>query len=121
MNADQVELEWQFTPADYFAQPITVRRADYTLVIRDGRAVATIDAALYDGTPKMRQTLHANLESRFRAVRLSLVRSSRVRVSSDCVNSARMTFLGLSAASFAMIVLVSRRVKVPERICYCFV
>lgn len=89
MDAATVLLEWQFTPHDYFEQPITVSRQDYTLVIADGTARATIPADVFDATPSMRDTLHGELQARFLAAQLLsrslfvLSKSSLVRVRPD--------------------------------------
>jgi hypothetical protein len=63
-------LDWHFTPPNYFEQSITVSRDHYTMVIDNGKAEATIDAAVYDANPSMRDTLHRELNARFLAVQL---------------------------------------------------
>jgi hypothetical protein len=70
MVAISVVLEWHFTPPNYFEQSITVSRDDYTMEIGNGKVVATIDAAVYDANPSMRDTLHGALNARFLAVQL---------------------------------------------------
>jgi hypothetical protein len=70
MNAVSVVLEWRFTPPDYFEQAITVSRDDYVMTVDNGKAAATINAAVFDADPSMRDTLHGALNARFLAVQL---------------------------------------------------
>jgi len=85
MNA-VIELEWRFSPPDYFEEPIEISRQDYTMTIADGQAQAKIDSAVYEAKPGMREELHNALNGRFlgvqllthRAYELSYLRMSRV-------------------------------------------
>jgi hypothetical protein len=58
MSAVTVILEWQFSPPDYFEEPITLSRKDYVMVIDSGNVKATIASAVYDADPSMRTSLH---------------------------------------------------------------
>lgn len=70
MSAITVVLEWQFSPADYFEEPITIARDDCTMVIGDGKVEARIAPAVFDANPSMRGVLHEELNDRFLAVQL---------------------------------------------------
>lgn len=70
MSAVTVVLEWQFSPPDYFEEPITISRKDYLMVIDSGHVKATIAAAVYDGDPSMRTSLHEALNDRMHGVQL---------------------------------------------------
>jgi hypothetical protein len=88
MNA-VVVLEWQFSPPDYFEEPINISRHDYRMTITDGKVEARIDSAIYDADPSLRQALHDSLNDRFLSVQLlshrayELSRSTMVRVHPD--------------------------------------
>lgn len=70
MSAVTVVLEWQFSPADYFEEPITISRTDYVMVIDSGHVTATIASAVYDADPSMRTSLHESLNGRMQGVQL---------------------------------------------------
>lgn len=65
-----VLLEWNFSPPGYFETRKEIKKDDYTIVINGGKAVATIDSAVYDANPSIRDTLDEELHLRFRAVQL---------------------------------------------------
>lgn len=89
MTGVTVVLEWNFTPPDYFEEPITVSRDDYAMSIKDGKAEARIPAAIYDASPSLRGMIHDALHDRFLAVQLlthkayDLSKSSMMRVHAD--------------------------------------
>ena len=65
-----VIFEWTFSPPDYFEVPIEVVRSDYTLKIAHGKAEAKVDAATYDASPSIRETIGQGLNDRFLGVQL---------------------------------------------------
>ncbi|MBI2883934.1 MAG: hypothetical protein HYY11_08525 [Candidatus Methylomirabilis oxyfera] len=69
MNA-VVVLEWNFSPPDYFEEPLEISRQDYTMTIADGKVQAKIDSAIYEANPSMRRSLHDALNDRFLGVQL---------------------------------------------------
>lgn len=70
MGAVTVVLEWQFSPPDFFEEPITVSRDDYTMAIDNGKVKATIASVAYDANPSMDAVLHETLNGRFLGVQL---------------------------------------------------
>lgn len=68
--ADVVLLEWSFTPKDYFEDETRIKRQDYEMIIKDGKAEARINPANYDKEYKMRNALHQSLNNRFLGVQL---------------------------------------------------
>lgn len=70
MSAVTVELEWQFSPPDYFEEPITISRKNYLMLIDSGHVKATIASAVYDADPSMRTSLHEALNDRMHGVQL---------------------------------------------------
>ncbi len=88
MNA-VVVLEWQFSPPDYFEEPINISRHDYTMSIADGKVEARIDSAIFDADPSLRQALHDGVNDRFLGVQLlshrayELSSSTMTRLHSD--------------------------------------
>jgi hypothetical protein len=89
MGAHTVILEWQYSPANFFEGPVTIPGHDYTIVIADGKAEATIVSTVYDANPSMRLALHEDLNDQFRAIQLSrhkaykLPKPSIIRVHPD--------------------------------------
>src|SRR4030095_4464701 len=63
-------LEWDFSPLDYFEEPIEISRYDYTMIIADGNVQEKIDSSFYEAVPSMRQRLHDALNDRFLGVQL---------------------------------------------------
>lgn len=70
MSAIQVVLEWTFSPADYFEEPITISRDDYLMVIESGTIKATVSAAAFDADPSMRGRVHESLIDRMHGIQL---------------------------------------------------
>ncbi|VTU21903.1 hypothetical protein SRS16CHR_02939 [Variovorax sp. SRS16] len=65
-----VILEWHFTPADFFGEPVTATREGYTWSLTDGKAEARIDGMRYAADEGIREQIHHELESRFRAAQV---------------------------------------------------
>jgi hypothetical protein len=70
-----VELEWRFSPPDYFEKPITILCDDYKMTIANGIVAVKISSVVYDANPLMRQMLQNILNSRFLGVQLLTHRS----------------------------------------------
>jgi hypothetical protein len=69
-SATTVLLEWTFSPSDYFEEPITISRDDYSLVIASGTIRATIAGAAFDADPSMLTRLHESLIDRMHGIQL---------------------------------------------------
>jgi hypothetical protein len=69
MNA-VIELDWKFSPPDYFEEAIEISRQDYTMTIANGQVHAKIDTAIYEAKPDMREGLHEALNGRFLGAQL---------------------------------------------------
>jgi hypothetical protein len=69
-SAVTVLLEWTFSPSDYFEEPITISRGDYSLVIESGTIRATIAAAVFETDLSMRTRLHESLIDRMHCIQL---------------------------------------------------
>lgn len=67
MNA-VVVLEWNFSPPNYFETRREIKQDNYTMIITDGKVEVTIDSAVYDANPLMRNALHEELNRRFLGV-----------------------------------------------------
>lgn len=65
-----VILEWRFTPADFFGEPVTATRDGYALYLADGSAEAQIDGARFAAHKGMRDQVHRELAGRFAAAQL---------------------------------------------------
>jgi hypothetical protein len=63
---DAVILEWRYTPANFFEEPIPpISRDDYEIRIENGVATATVAPEAYDEEHKKRDELHDVVEARF--------------------------------------------------------
>lgn len=60
-----VELEWKFSPPDYFRDARTVTAQGCTITVANGKAQASVDAVVYASTPGLREDLHDALDSYF--------------------------------------------------------
>jgi hypothetical protein len=84
-----VQLEWTFSPPDYFEEPIKISRHDYAMTIANGKVQAKIDCGVYDADPSMRRRLDDRLNDRFLGVQLlthrtyELSKSTMTRVHPD--------------------------------------
>lgn len=63
-------LEWAYSPADYFEEPISLKREKYDMTINNGKVEARIKPELYNIEPDMRNELHNMLNNRFLGVQL---------------------------------------------------
>jgi hypothetical protein len=64
---DAVILEWRYTPANFFEEPVVVPGPDCEIRIEDGKATATVAPEAYDEEHKKRDELHQTVEARFLA------------------------------------------------------
>lgn len=70
-----VELDWTFSPPDYFEEPFEISRDGYSITIANGKVQAKIDSGVYDADPSLRQNLDEGLKDRFLGVQLLSHRS----------------------------------------------
>lgn len=105
MSAVTVLLEWTFSPSDYFEEPITISRDDYSLSIESGTIKATVAAATFDADPSMRTRLHESLIDRMHGIQLinhkpfELSKPNVIRVRAD---GRRDIFVELEGAKLTM-------------------
>lgn len=66
----EVQLEWKYSPQNYFEEPILVKQIGFELSISDGVVLARVDPLFYSQKPKSREYLTKLIESRFQAVQL---------------------------------------------------
>ena len=69
------EIEWQYTPADFFVDPFREHVLDCDMQIGDGTALATIPAEVYEKTPSLRQQLHRFLDARLKVQQFKTARA----------------------------------------------
>jgi hypothetical protein len=79
---DAVILEWQYTPANFFEEPVVVSCPDYEIRIEDGKATATVAPEAYDVEHRKREELHAVVDAQFSAVRIVAHRRYQLSASS---------------------------------------
>jgi hypothetical protein len=86
---DIIVLEWNFSPSDYFEEPVQIDGSNYLMTIEKGKVQARIDPAVYGKDHKMRDELHDSLNYRFLGVQLltheryELSKASMYRLHSD--------------------------------------
>jgi hypothetical protein len=66
-----VELQWVYTPSDFFEELVTWERCDYRVEMRAGRVTARMTAAFYDTHPDLHACLDANLRYYFKGTALT--------------------------------------------------
>lgn len=65
-----VILEWDFSPPDYFEEPVEISCDNYIKKIEAGNATATIDYSVFSENPSLREDLRVSLNNRFHAAQL---------------------------------------------------
>lgn len=84
-----VILEWDFSPPNYFEEHIEISRENYVMTIGAGKVTATIDYAVFNENPSLRESLDESLNSRFLGVQLfshvayELSKSKMIHIDSD--------------------------------------
>lgn len=97
-----VILEWNFSPPNYFEEPIEISRENYTMKIEPGEVIATIDYAVFNKNPSLQIELYESLNNRFLAAQLlshqmyELFSSRMTHIDRD---GHKHIFVGLSSAS----------------------
>jgi hypothetical protein len=69
---DQVQwfIEWTYSPANFFDEPLQIRHEHCDLTIEHGKITAKVDLGYGDPRPSLCDELHAELNSRFMGVQL---------------------------------------------------
>ncbi|HEY1965283.1 MAG TPA: hypothetical protein VGG59_10150 [Acidobacteriaceae bacterium] len=60
------EIEWRYSPSDFFPAPISEQLLDCDAKIAQGAAIACIDPELYESNPSLHTQLHQILDARCR-------------------------------------------------------
>lgn len=100
-----VILEWTYTPAGYFEEPIRVVRDHYVMTMDNGKAEARINAVVFDQRPSLREELHHALNDRFLGAQLishhtyTLSKPTMVRLHPD---GRRDIFIQLESAQIKL-------------------
>ncbi len=100
-----VILEWDFSPPNYFEEPIEISRQDYSMTIVAGKVTAKIDFDVFTSNPSMREDLHNALNSRFLGVQLISHHAYELSSSKKFhlhPNGQKDIFIELSSASMLM-------------------
>ncbi len=66
----EVQLEWKYTPKNYFEEPIHIIDERFELSISDGVAFAKIEPLFYSQHPEINEYLTRLIETRLQAVQL---------------------------------------------------
>jgi hypothetical protein len=69
-NSPSIILLWTFSPPGYFEEPLECSTGDCVLSIADGKVEAVLEARFYNQDPALRERLHSEVISRFRAAQL---------------------------------------------------
>jgi hypothetical protein len=62
---DNVRLEWQYTPQDYFEAPWSFHMGLIRIEIADGLVAAHVPAVLYDQNEQIRDEIYKQVNDRF--------------------------------------------------------
>ena len=100
-----VILEWDFSPPNYFEEHIEISRENYVMSIDTGKVTATIDYAIFNENPSLREELQESLNNRFLGVQVishapyELSNSKMIHIDAD---GHKHIFLELSTAVLKM-------------------
>jgi hypothetical protein len=50
---ERYEIQWRYSPSDFFSTPIIEQVLDSSLKIEQGTAIASIDPAVYENNPSL--------------------------------------------------------------------
>lgn len=70
LAATTVELDWVYTPADFFEEPVIWDRGDYRVEFKDGQVTARMTAAVFEAQPDFRTCLDGELRRYFQGTAL---------------------------------------------------
>ena len=100
-----VILEWDFSPPNYFEEHIEISRENYVMSIDTGKVTATIDYAIFNENPSLREELQESLNNRFLGVqvishaRYELSNSKMIHIDAD---GHKHIFIELNSAVLVM-------------------
>jgi len=86
---EEVIIEWNFSPSNYFEDAIKICDQNYTMNIENGKVKVKIHSEIYDADPSIRRRLHDDLNDRFLGILLlthrdyKLSRSEMTRIYPD--------------------------------------
>ena len=66
----EIQLEWKYTPENYFEEPIIIKEEAFELTISNGISLAKIEPSFFYQNPEIKDDLTDLIESRFYAVQL---------------------------------------------------
>ena len=66
----EVQLKWEYTPDNYFEEPIHIKGNGFALEISDGVAIAKIEPSLHSRKPEIKEELTHLIENRLHAVQI---------------------------------------------------
>ncbi len=72
------EIEWRYTPADFFVDPSREHVLDCDMQIGSGMALATISAEVYEKTSSLQQQLHRFLDARLKVQQFKTARAYKL-------------------------------------------
>lgn len=100
-----VILEWDFSPLNYFEEHIEISRENYVMSIDTGKVTATIDYAIFNENPSLREELQESLNNRFLGVQVishapyELSNSKMIHIDAD---GHKHIFIELNSAVLVM-------------------
>ncbi len=66
----EIQLEWKYTPENYFEDSIIIKEEAFELKISNGISLAKIEPSFFYQHPEIKENLTSLIESRFYAVQL---------------------------------------------------
>jgi hypothetical protein len=67
---DILTLQWTFAPTDYFEEPLTISKPQFTVKIDNGKIEASMDPTMFEQDPRIKDRIEKELQMRFRGVQL---------------------------------------------------
>ncbi len=75
MVPDRTELEWTYTPADFFEAPYQCTESEYQIVIENGRAVVTLQVPRHPVEQALEDRIRASLTAIFLVRQMQMQRT----------------------------------------------
>jgi hypothetical protein len=75
----KIEITWEYTPDNFFEEPVTLKKEHYSIEIHGGQITARMSADFFDSQPSLRDSLTDKLKYYFLGAQLIRRRAFEIR------------------------------------------